>query len=81
MTIIKRRKLKWYGHVTRSNGLCKQILQGSVPGKRCRGRPRKTWADNIKEWTGLNHTQLQEIAHNRNQWKQLVNSVNGAPTT
>ena len=81
MTTIKKRKLKWYGHVTRSNGLCKTILQGSVPGKRNKGRPSKTWADNIKEWTGMKHNELQKIAHDRDQWRQLVNSINGAPTT
>ena len=30
LTIVKRRKLKWYGHVTRSTGLAKTILQGTV---------------------------------------------------
>ena len=78
---IKKRKLRWYGHVTRSNGLSKTILQGSLPGQRKRGRPKKTWTDNIKEWTGLTHTQLQETAHNRPAWKNLVNSIHGVPTT
>ena len=50
---VKKRKLKWFGHVTRSNGLEKTILQGTVPGKRGRGRPRRQWGDNIREWTGL----------------------------
>ena len=26
LTIVKRRKLKWYGHVSRSSGLAKTIL-------------------------------------------------------
>ena len=81
MDIIKRRKLKWYGHVTRGNGLSKTILQGTVQGKRKQGRPKKTWMDNIKEWTGMNHNQIKSKASNRNQWKELVHSINGAPTT
>ena len=28
LTIVKRRKLKWYGHVCRSSGPAKTILQG-----------------------------------------------------
>ena len=28
LTIVKRRKLQWYGHVSRSSGLAKTILQG-----------------------------------------------------
>ena len=29
----KKRKLRWFGHVTRSFGLAKTILQGTVQGK------------------------------------------------
>ena len=53
LTAVKRRKLKWYEHVTRSSGLAKTILQGTVQGGRRRGRQRKRWEDNIKELTGL----------------------------
>ena len=53
LTIVKRRKLQWYGHVSRSSGLAKTILQGTVKGGRRQGRQKKRWEDNIKEWTGL----------------------------
>ena len=53
LSSVKRRKLKRYGHVTRSSGLAKTVLQGTVQGGRRRGRQRKRWEDNIKEWTGL----------------------------
>ena len=53
LTIVKRRKLQWYGHVSRSSGLAKTILQGTVKGGRRKGRQRKRWEDNIREWTGL----------------------------
>ena len=52
LTSVKRRKLKWYGHITRSSGLAKTILQGTVQGGRRRSRQRKRWEDNINEWTG-----------------------------
>ena len=42
LTIVKGRKLQWYGHAYRSSGLAKTILQGTVKGGR------------IREWTGLN---------------------------
>ena len=32
LTIEKRRQLQWYGHVSRSSGLAKTILQGTVKG-------------------------------------------------
>ena len=53
LTIVKRRKLHWYGHVSRSPGLAKTILQGTVKGGRRQGRQGKRWENNIREWTGL----------------------------
>ena len=48
-TIVKRHKLKWYGHVSHSSGLAKSILQGTVKGGRGQGRQKKRWEDNIRE--------------------------------
>ena len=44
---ITARKMTWYGHVTRSTGLAKSILQCTVPGGKQRGRQTKTWENNI----------------------------------
>ena len=49
LTIVKRRKLQWYGHASLSSGLAKTILQGTVIGGRRQGRQRKRLEDNIKE--------------------------------
>ncbi|GFS00135.1 endonuclease-reverse transcriptase [Elysia marginata] len=40
LATVKRRKLAWFGHVTRHDSLSKTILQGTVEGKRRRGRQR-----------------------------------------
>ena len=72
LTSAKRRKLKWYGHVTRSSGLAKTILQGTVQGGRRRGRQRKRWEDNIKEWTGVDWNIILCKAENREEWRKLV---------
>jgi len=52
---IKARKLAYYDHTMRKQGnwLEKEIMQGTMPGARRRGRPRTAWMDNIKTWTGL----------------------------
>ena len=36
LTIVKRRKLQWCGHVSRSSGLAKTILQDNERGKTSR---------------------------------------------
>ena len=43
LTLVKKRKLRWLGHVSRSSGLANTILQGIVKGKRKRGRQKKRW--------------------------------------
>ena len=60
------------GHVTRSSGLAKTILQGTVQGGRRRGRQRTRWEDNIKEWTGLEWNIILRKAENREEWRKLV---------
>ena len=41
LTMVKKRKLRWYGHISRSSGMAKTILQGTVKGARRRGRLKK----------------------------------------
>ena len=81
LTIGKRRKLQWYGHVSRSSGLAKTILQGTVKGGRRQGRQRKKWKDNIKEWTGLKFAKSQRAVENREKWRKMVASSVVPPAT
>ena len=71
LTIVKRRKLKWYGHVSRSSGLARNILQGTVKGGRRQGG-KKRWGDNIREWSGLEFATSQRAVENREKWRKLV---------
>ena len=72
LTVVKRRKLQWYGHVSRSSGLAKTISQGTVKGRRRQGRQRKRWDDNIRDWTGLKLAKSQRAAENREKWRKLI---------
>ena len=62
----------WYGHVSRSPGLAKTILQGTVKGGRRQGGQRKRWEDNIREWTGLKFGKSQRAVEYREKWRKLV---------
>ena len=77
LTIVKRRKLQQYGHVSRSSGLAKTshdvspssglaktILQGTVKWGRRQGRQRKRWEDNIRKRTGLEFAKSQRAVKN-----------------
>ena len=44
-----------------------------------RGRQRKRWEDNIKEWTGLEWNCIPRKAENRKVWRKLVGKSNVVP--
>ena len=64
LTIVKRRKLQWYGHVSRSSGLAKTISQGTVKEGRKPDRQKKRWEDSIREWTDLEFAKSQRAVEN-----------------
>ena len=79
LTIVKRRKLQWHGPVSRSSGLAKTILEGTVKGGRRQGRQRKRWENNIREWTGLEFGKSQRAGENREKWRKLVAKLSVVP--
>ncbi|KAG1678352.1 DNA replication licensing factor mcm4-B [Nymphon striatum] len=50
---LKERKMRFAGHVMRgsSGDLLNLMLEGSIEGVRDRGRQRRTWGDDVKEWS------------------------------
>ena len=77
--VVKSRRMRWAGHVARmgeGRGV-HRVLVGKPEGKRPLGRPRRRWEDNIKrdlrevggggDW--------MELAHDRDRWRALVNTV------
>ena len=81
LTVVKRRKLQWYGHVFRSSGLAKNILQGTVKeekDKADRKRGGKATSGNEQAWSSPSLT---------GQWKKRkmeetdCEVICGAPAT
>ena len=79
LTLVKRRKLQWYGHVSRLSGLAKTILQCTVKRGIRQNRQRKRWEDNIREWTGLEFGRSQRAMDNRGKWRNLVAKSSAVP--
>ena len=48
-TLLRSRRLRWFGHVSRSDGWINQCRNFDVRGKRGKGRPRKSWNDVIQD--------------------------------
>jgi len=74
---VKARKLAYYGHTMRKQGSCleKEIMQGTVPGARRRGRPHTAWMDNIKTWTGLSVEESIRMTEDRDKRRKYVHGV------
>ena len=74
---VKARKLAYYGHATRKQGSCleKEIVQGTMPGARRRGRPRTAWMDHIKTWTGLPVEEPIRMTEDKDKWRKYVHGV------
>ena len=74
---VKARKLAYYGHTMRKQGSCleREIMQGTMPGARRRGRPRTAWMDNIKTWTGLSVEESIRMTEDRDKWRKCVHGV------
>ena len=47
-----RRKRNWIGHVLRGDSLLKEIIEGTVNGKRKRGRKKIKMLDDLKKEGG-----------------------------
>ena len=78
----KRRTLQWYGHVSRSSGLAKTILQRTMKGRRRQSRQKKRLEDNIREWTGLKFAKSQRAVENREKMEETgCEAICGVPTT
>ena len=71
---VKARKLAYYGHTVVSC-LEKEIMPGTMPGARRRGRPRTAWMDNIKTWTGLPLEESIRMTEDRDKWRKYVHGV------
>jgi hypothetical protein len=76
-TTVKRKKLKWFGHVAR-------MPQGRIPhvaldwtpsGRRKKGRPAATWRSTVKnelDEMGLTWNEAKRAAKDREEWKLRV---------
>ena len=69
--------MSYFGHIMRKQGDCleKEIMQGTVPGARARGKPRKRWMDNMGEWLGLSTERLLRETEERRGWRGIVHNV------
>ena len=50
-----------------------------MKGKRKRGRDKKRWEDNIKEWKGMDFASSTRAAESRTKWKGIIANLSVVP--
>jgi len=78
--VIKWRRMRWAGHVSRmgeERGVYR-VLVGKPEGRRPLGRPRRRWVDNIRtdlQEVGCGYIDRIGLAQDREMWRTLVSAV------
>jgi len=57
------------------DNLEKYVMTGMVERTRGRGRPRRAWSDDVKEWTNLSAEEILQLTKDRVAWRRVVNRV------
>ena len=77
--LVRERRLRWFGHVMRSNGEINRVRSRPVPGRKGPGRPKKTWEECVKQdlkVCGLSEAGTQD----RLSWRSSVKNSRQEPT-
>ena len=70
---INLSRLCWFfGHTARADNLCTAVLHGWISGKKRRGRPRRRWTDDIRDWMGSSVAECTRMAQERELWRTMV---------
>ena len=83
LIIVERRKLQWYGHVSRSSGLAKTILQGTVKG--AKKKTRQTEDEVGRQHQGMDRPGVRQVPQGSGEQGKMEETgyeiICGAPTT
>ena len=84
LTIVKRRKLQWYGQVSRSSGVAKNILQGTVKERKRKGREEDK-ADRERQHQEMYRPGVRQVPEGNGEQGRMEETgceiTCGAPTT
>ena len=82
LTTVKRRKLQWYSHVSRSSGLAKTVLQGTAKGGK---KTRQTEEEVARQHQGMDRPGVRQVQEGSGEQGKMEETgceiIYGAPTT
>ena len=71
LTIIKRRKLQWYGHLPFIRSGQNHLARHCERGKKTRQTEGEVGRQH-REWTSLEFAKSQRAVENREEWRKLI---------
>ena len=74
LTTVKKRKLRWSGHVIRSSRLCKKVEQGTVQGKRTRRKAKEKMG---RQHQRVDRSRLQQQSESRRGPSEMAEDCHG----
>ena len=81
LTVVKRRKLLWYGHVSRSSGLAKTILQSNSES----GKKTRQTEEEVGRQQGMDRPVVRQVPEGSGEQGKMeetgCKSICGAPAT
>ena len=79
MRMIRRRQLRFLGHVMRRQQLESSCITGRLEGRRGRGRPRIKLLDSLAKAVGggTRPVELLQMTRRREDWRSMVANVLG----
>ena len=85
LTTVKRRKLQWYGHVSRSLGQAKTILQGTVKGGGRQAIQNQKKKEVGRQHQGMDRPGVRQVPEGSGEQGKMEETgreiICGAPTT
>ena len=84
MKAIRKRQLRFVGHINRKNELEKVVLCGKIAGRRDRGRQRISYIDSLNTFATrkrMPNNQFIRLADDRLEWKTMAVDACNRPDT
>ncbi|KAF0748491.1 Reverse transcriptase domain-containing protein, partial [Aphis craccivora] len=77
LAFIRNKRLEWFGHTWRADGLLiKKVLVEKINKTRPLGRPRTWWIDVIsRDLRELGQNVTFELTYNRDRWRDLLKAA------
>jgi len=75
LAMVKTRKLKYFGHISRHSSIENDIMLGTMPGLRRQGGQRKQWIDDLTEWSNNSILDLVRKVQDKSAYQRFVYKV------